>query len=331
MISFKQYLAEEKLPPPPAQQQANPQAPAQQQANPQQTTGPIQNKGFFHNLRAGYQQGQQATQKNQPTFLDQENLEKYRQAAEPAIKTASQIASTMGDTLKKLGISPTFAITLLAAGLTGGGGAVPLAALTYFADKQLNKFAGKAFDKGAAMMGVQTPHHEDYSFHNFLQNKYDEGWRDTAGHMIGNMAGKLVGNTSKLANYLGPKMKQAAGNVLQWANKNKVPIAKALFLTGIGLAVGAGIGKSYKALATPDNLQALGQAVTNTNLVNADDVNKILSNLNVPIISPTQDMTQSITPAKMTSKFVKNLTHTDAATAAASAAQGVSAGLTNVT
>ena len=327
MISFKQFLIEENMPQMPAPQQPNRQAPAQQQANPQQRP-----QGFIANLRAGYDQGKQSTQQTTPDFLDQQNLEKYRKAAEPAIQTASQIASQMGGVFNKIGISPTLAISLIAAGLSGGTISIPLAALTYFADKYANKYAGQAFDKGMEMMGVQSPqaHHEDYSFQSFLLKKYDEGIVDDAGHFIGRMAGKLTGNVQKYANYIGPKLKQAAASIGGWANQNKVPIAKALFLTGIGLAVGAGVGKSYKAITNPDVLNSIGQAVAGTNLVNPQEVTQMVGALSGGVVPAPHDAAQMLTPAKIGSKFAKNLTHTDAAAAAASAAQGVSAGLTEI-
>lgn len=320
MITFTQFLNEENF----IGAQNPPVNQPQQQPQTQQ-----QPQGFFANLKHGYQQGKQSTQQTNPDFLDQQNIEKYRKAAEPAIQTASQIASQMGGVFKKMGISPTLGITLIAAGLSGGTISIPLAALTYFADKYANKYAGKAFDKGMEMMGVQSPqaHHEDYSFQSFLLKKYDEGFVDNAGQFIGSMAGKLTGNVQKYANYIGPKLKQAATSIGGWANQNKVPIAKALFLTGIGLAVGAGVGKSYKAITNPDVLNSIGQAVAGTNLVNPQEVTQMVGALSGGAVPINHDTAQVITPAKIGSKFAKNLTHAPSAETAAGAAQGLNAGL----
>jgi len=105
-------------------------------------------EGFFDSMKQGFQ-SQYA--KNSVPQERGEDYEKYSSKVLPAIQKASGVAKQYSE---KLGIPLTLATAIITAGLVGGPGAVPFAALLYFVRKQVNNVAGKAFDKGAEKLGL---------------------------------------------------------------------------------------------------------------------------------------------------------------------------------
>jgi hypothetical protein len=97
---------------------------------------------------------------------------KYADLAKQALNKSKDFAQFMQN---KTGISPILAITLTAAGLTGGAAAIPMSALMYFARKYYTKGLSavvgygvdKAFD---AVAGKQKPElqPESFSFREWL-------------------------------------------------------------------------------------------------------------------------------------------------------------------
>ena len=108
-------------------------------------------EGFFDSMKQGFQ-SQYA--KNSVSQESGEDYEKYSSKVLPAIQKASAVAKKYAD---KLGIPLPLATAVVSAGLVGGPGAVPFAALLYFVRKQVNNVAGKAFDKGAEKLGLAAP------------------------------------------------------------------------------------------------------------------------------------------------------------------------------
>lgn len=289
------------------------------------------NPGFVQGLRQGYTQAYQAATANDVQGLDAQTLEKYRAAAEPAIQKASEIAGQIKSGLAKIGLSPTVAATLIAAGLTGGLGAIPVAALTYFADKHITHAAGALFDKGVQMLGGQAPTHaHESSFHAYYlrrlqEDSINEVSMGQVGTMIGKAAGYVHGYFSKYSKYLMDALTKSAKQLYDYASKNKVAIAKAAFLTAIGLLIGSGIGSAYKAVTNPDTINAISTAITGANLGSADDVKNLVS----AFTGGAQGVVKAadLSAAKIGSKFAKNLTHTSGAELGSYATSGAYTGL----
>ena len=74
----------------------------------------------------------------------EESYEKYAPAVQKAL---GQVAGKAKEYSEKLGVPLPLATALLAAGLTGGAGAIPFATILYFAKKPLMTYGGQAFDK----------------------------------------------------------------------------------------------------------------------------------------------------------------------------------------
>lgn len=104
-------------------------------------------EGFFDSMKAGFQ-NQYAKSSADSSGVD---YEKYSSKVLPAMQKASGVAKKYAN---KLGIPLPLATAIVTAGLVGGPGAVPFAALLYFVRKQVNNVAGKAFDKGAEKLGL---------------------------------------------------------------------------------------------------------------------------------------------------------------------------------
>jgi hypothetical protein len=105
-------------------------------------------EGFFDSMKQGFK-SQYA--KNSVPQDRGEDYEQYSSKVLPAIQKASGVAKQYSD---KLGIPLTLTTAIITAGLVGGPGAVPFAALLYFVRKQVNNVAGRVFDKGAEKLGL---------------------------------------------------------------------------------------------------------------------------------------------------------------------------------
>lgn len=229
-----------------------------------------QEEGFFQSLKSGYQQAyQNATDSSGQISID---YEKYRAKAEPYINKGIAIAQQIQSGLSKIGLSPALAATLIASGLTGGVGAIPLAALVYFADKKLGNVASSAFDAAASKLG----------FAEWIRMR-DQQYLDetkflgTAGNIIGQAAGYVHGYLSSFLKQIINSLKSGSKQIIEFAAQNKLAIAKAAFMTALGLLAGVGLGSAYKTLTSPDALNTIAQAVTGAQLGSAQDVQNLVN------------------------------------------------------
>lgn len=168
-----------------------------------------------------------------------------------AFSTAQQIIDYVG---KPLGLSSKdmpFIISIVAAGASGGLGAIPYALIQYFVRKQIYGAAGKVYDK---TFGVSQPETKTESL---LANKYimnlwesedylrkRELMRQRTAERMGSVAGAVTG-TAKLA---AGKIKEYLGQLKDLAIKNRVAIGKVIFLYGIGILIGMGTAKIHDLL-----------------------------------------------------------------------------------
>ena len=191
---------------------------------------------FMAGLRSGY--GDQMSSQ-------EKSYEKYEAVAKATLDKAREMSQFME---KKLHLPPILAISAVAAGLTGGAGAIPAAVLMYFAKKYYVKGIEKAVDytvdKAAGMMSGQQQglQPESVSFKAWL-DEYEEGVGDwaarTAGYGIGRAAGLVSGIGKGIYHVVSNRMKEFASFVQNDPKK----AAKVAMTIALAAATGGAVGK----------------------------------------------------------------------------------------
>jgi len=205
--------------------------------------------------------------------------EKFKGASLSAINTVKKYVNQFSN----LGLDPVMIITLLGVGVVGGPGAVPTAALLYWTRKQVMKpvmkAAEKVWDKGEELVRKATGTElkkestilQEWQFQNDFKNYalykmlVNEGYIDISfqewlknpdyqilqegkilnwlSGMVGKGIGHIAGALSSLAKMAWSVLVNGLPDLIKWAWKNKVAIAKAAYLMTIGYFIGKGVTK----------------------------------------------------------------------------------------
>jgi len=178
---------------------------------------------------------------------------KYADLAKQALNKSKDFAQFMQD---KTGISPILAITLTAAGLTGGAAAIPMSALMYFARKYYTKGLSavvgygvdKAFD---AVAGKQKPElqPESFSFREWLMTEEEkEGWGEYLAKKTGYGIGAIGGAVSSLVKNVYKTVASRMKELKNYITQNPREITKIALTIGLAAATGGIVGKISKDL-----------------------------------------------------------------------------------
>lgn len=205
--------------------------------------------------------------------------EKFKSKALDAVDKAKQFLGSVSN----LGIDPVMAATLIGVGIVGGPGAIPVAAMLYWARKKVMapvmQAAGTVWDKGEDIIrkatGTQikkesylienwhfTNNFQNYALYKLLVNEgyitvsfrewianpdYDILSEGRVLNWLGGLVGKGVGHVAGMVTSTAKKAWSMLTNGLpelaKWAWKNKVAIAKAAYLMTIGYFIGQGVTK----------------------------------------------------------------------------------------
>lgn len=207
-------------------------------------------EAFVKSLVSGAKQGYQSALKSgdEPSVMG-DQMKQYASAVAPYISKAKSMADHFS---KKTGISMPLATALIAAGIFGGGSAIPFAAFVYFSKKPIMNVANKAFDAAwgagekvaGALRGSPSPQlqPENFSFKEWLMEQEKEGWGDYLGRNIGHAAGSVAGSLVGIGGKVVKAMKSGLNNIYQYVSKNPKEVARAVFLIGIGAATGGMLG-----------------------------------------------------------------------------------------
>ena len=163
------------------------------------------NEAFFDKMKQGFQASYQSAKGDEKENASQTDKQ-YEKAKEVAHK-AINVGKSMSDKLNKLGLSLPFAATLIAAGMTGGAAAIPIALLSKVVSDEIIHYAAKGFDKVTDMTVGKAPAMAESSFVDRTgkmisgavdrTGKMISGAMDKAGEAIGSGAGFIAGKTSK--------------------------------------------------------------------------------------------------------------------------------------
>lgn len=189
---------------------------------------------------------------------------KYADIAKQALNKSQDFAKFMEE---KTGISPILAITLTAAGITGGASAIPMSALMYFARKYYTKGLSTAVSYGVdkafdAVAGKQQPQlqPESFSFREWLMTEEEkEGWVDYlarhAGYGVGAIGGAVASLVKNVYNTVASRMKELKDYIAQ----NPRQITKIALTIGLAAATGGVVGKVSKDIvnAVGDKIKGL--------------------------------------------------------------------------
>jgi hypothetical protein len=196
---------------------------------------------------------------------------KYADLAKQALNKSKDFAQFMQN---KTGISPILAITLTAAGLTGGAAAIPMSALMYFARKYYTKGLSavvgygvdKAFD---AVAGKQKPElqPESFSFREWLMTEEEkEGWGEylakKTGYGIGAIGGAVASLVKNVYRTVASRMKELKDYITQ----NPREITKIALTIGLAAATGGIVGKISKDLVNEVGEKIKGLLPTSNDL-----------------------------------------------------------------
>lgn len=208
--------------------------------------------------------------------LETATHEKYKSVVLPALQ---KVKGNVNHYAQKLGIPVTLAGTLLLAGATGGLGAVPVAALTYFVRKQIVDVAGKTYDTAADFVGAKK------STVDVAWTTYDENILSSAADWAAEKAGQATGFvTGKLARYgsnISKMLKDSFQQLSAFAKENRLELGKVIFLMAVGAAIGYGIGS------------VVDQTKTALFGINQSNFDKYMSNVD-KLLDKSQDIIKNV-------------------------------------
>jgi hypothetical protein len=225
------------------------------------------NEAFFDSMGKGYSQGYEDQK-----ALEDKAYEKYAGAAQKALDGAKGMADMIQ---QKTGLSPALTLSLVAAGITGGTSALPMAALMYFARKYyvqgLSKVVSKGVDTAADLVqhlrNIKNkkapqlqPEWADITFREWLSfQEAEQGWGDWLGQKIGYGAGRVAGAVSGLVGNVVGTIKRRLGELKDYITSNPRQAAKIALTLGLAAATGGVVGKLSKDLvhAVGEKVQAL--------------------------------------------------------------------------
>lgn len=208
--------------------------------------------------------------------LETATYEKYKSKVLPALQ---KIKGNVNHYAQKSGIPVTLAATLLLAGATGGLGAVPVAALTYFVRKQIVDVAGKTYDTLADFAGAKK------SPVDVAWTTYDEnilsGAADWAAEKVGQATGFVTGKLARYGSNIGKMLKDSFQQLSAFAKENRLELGKVIFLMAVGAAIGYGIGS------------IVDQTKTALFGINQSNFDKYMSNLD-KLIDKSQEVIKNV-------------------------------------
>jgi len=317
-----------------------PQQNSQQPQQPQQATE--KQPGFFQSAMQGFKQQYQAQKNFSPEEI--KNYEAMAEKIKPSIEKAQEITHHIDHWLHKHAVAKQVAIACIAAGLTGGAGAIPLAAINYAIIKFASKAVDKAFDAGQKVAGQvaqfsaqQQFQPEHLSFEAYFQQRMllDESLWSDAGKIMGQTAGYVAGKAAKwsgaainMFKTLLTGLKNQASSILKFASENKLVVAKAAILTGISILVGAGVGSAYKALTDQSLGVPLVKAILDVKLATAAELTELVGSEMISAVKHLPQELQHLTHAAHASgEFASNLGKSGGAHAGAWAGTGALSGV----
>ena len=244
------------------------------------------NEAFFDKMKQGFQASYQSAKGDEKENASQTDKQ-YEKAKEIAHK-AINVGKSMSDKLNKLGLSLPFAATLIAAGMTGGAAAIPIALLSKVISDEIIHYAAKGFDKVTDMTVGKAPAMAESSFVDRTgkmisgavdrTGKMISGAMDKAGETIGGGAGFIAGKTSKYYSKLRTMAEKSIGDIMLFLGHNKRYLAKALFLFAVGHVIGSGIGNATNFYAK-DSLDSVASSLAGVGGVDQSELLSIMKNV----------------------------------------------------
>lgn len=233
------------------------------------------NEAFFDKIKQGFQASYQSAKGDEKENASQTDKQ-YEKAKEVAHK-AINVGKSMSEKLNKLGLSLPFAATLIAAGMTGGAAAIPIALLSKVVSDEIIHYAAKGFDKVTDMTVGKAPAMAESSFVD-RTGKMISGAMDKAGEAIGSGAGFIAGKTSKYYSKLRTMAEKSIGDIMLFLGNNKRYLAKALFLFAVGHVIGSGIGNATNFYAK-DSLDSVASSLAGVGGVDQNELLSIMKNV----------------------------------------------------
>jgi len=216
------------------------------------------NEGIYDKFTSGVQSGyKDQMQKEDIAYA------KYAEKAKSLLGAAQSMGSWME---KKLGLSPYLAVSLVAAGISGGASAIPMAALMWFARKYyvtgLRTAVSYGVDKAADALGVPQDKKpevqpESMSFRGWLMMEEEkEGWGEylagKVGYGVGAVGGAIAALVKNVYNTVASRMKELKDYIVQHPRE----VTKIALTMGLAAATGGVVGKISK-----DVVDAVGEKI----------------------------------------------------------------------
>lgn len=249
-------------------------------------------------ISKSFQTGFEQEYSKQKDFTPEE-IQKYTeiyQKMKPKVDAVVNLAKSAESWLHHHGIPAQAFIQIGVAGLVGGRGAIPVAAINFIALKaagalvDVGEKAGKAV--AAKITGQQPAQpsvaHESFGFRSYCHMRMLEEenlWTkaaERAGQAAGWVAGKVAkwsGAALNLAKKITNGLIQQASSIVKFAKENKLAVAKAAIITACSIMIGAGIGVTYKKLMEPETAGSIAKAVIDAGLGSAQDVQTLLGDV----------------------------------------------------
>lgn len=197
---------------------------------------------------------------------------KYADIAKQALGKSQEFAKFME---KTTGISPILAITLTAAGLTGGAAAIPMSALMYFARKYYTKGLSavvgygvdKAFDAIGGKQEQPQLQPESFSFREWLMTEEEkEGWGDYLARQAGYGIGAIGGAVAALVKNVYRTVASRLTELKDYIAQNPREVTKIALTIGLAVATGGIVGKISKDVVNAVGDKIKGLLPTNNDL-----------------------------------------------------------------